>query len=884
MINEYFEFVPGYNFIYYMLVAFHNYEPRMAMYAVYDDTYEELDEQFGIDKYLKAAVKAINENYTVVRDLDMQYFFEDKDDNMDYFFMLKNDIYTNNTIYELLDKGLELMEAGIYKSLKAFHNDFVMKEETVFPKKAFEDLSKEELSSELLVLNPILIALNSSKGELEEKVNGKFIIDEEFYKFIKNYKEDEIYEDIVDDGTYLDKKEMSKEEAKAYGLEYTEENNSIIIKNYNGTEKTLVIPYSIDGKKVIKVSGIFVKNFTELVIYAKLEEINSGSFSSTPIQKVTIYGDLGLVDVGCFTGTKLKQTSRNGVIYLEMNNNPFYHVLMATESVASHIIINENNKSIAGRAFYNKKCQYVVCKSTEYIGKYAFARMENLKGIKLGDKLKAMGEYTLYQCNKIESLYLNVKRIPDFCLFFCEHLSELTLGNKVEIIGVGAFGECDKLIELTIPSSVNVFEEDAFNSSDIKSIVFEEVSNWKIANENKKIDSGNFVDPYSAKRTLFKYGEYRLEKESVNVKTEISIEEMDNFISDYIMDDDMTIGLFETKKDLKEIVVPKKIGDYEVTYLGFNFGGEIDDLKSVKIYGHPATDSCIFSDNPNLTDVYIDELIFLDSGSFGGCDKLITVYNGVQYAAINGNPYYLALGLDDEDLECVLLHRDTVCIRDGAFEYTNIKELALNDLKLIGKNAFHSCEQLREVYIPKSVEIIGENAFSDCYSLKNVVIEERKELADGIFYGCKSLENVNLPEGLKKINYAAFTECESLSVLCIPDSIEEIGILAFYSCDKLDALVIYSDDWYCVDENGKTKEYFSDKGTTLDWITSPSVAAYRFRARSNYTCKKYNGSREEYKKLYLETTARRKATDLAFYFALEKADLTCTALQRYKLW
>lgn len=885
MINEYFEFVPGYNFIYYMLVAFHNYEPHMAMHAVYDDTYEELDEQFGIDKYLKAAVKALNENYTVVRDLDMEYFFEDKDENMDYFFMLKNDIYTSNTIYELLDKGLELMEAGIYKALKAFHNDFVMKEETVFPKKKFEELSKEELASELLVLNPILIALNSNKGELEEKVNGKFIIDEKFYKFIKNYKEDEVYEDIVDDGTYLDKKEMTKKEALAYGLEFNEENGSITITNYNGKDNTLVIPYSIDGKKVVKVNGIYVKNFTELVIYAKLEEINSGSFSSTPIQKVSVYGALGLVDNGCFTSTKLKQTSRNGVIYLEMNNNPFYHVLMTSRSVASHIIINENNKSIAGRAFYNTNCQYIVCKSTEYIGKYAFARMENLKGIKLGDNLKAMGEYTLYQCNKIESLYLNVKRIPDFCLFFCEHLSNLSLGNRVEIIGVGAFGECDKLSELTIPSSVNVIEEDAFDSSDIKTIVFEEISNWKIVDNNQKIDSGNFVDPYSAKRTLFKYDEYRLEKESVSIKTEITMEEMEESIGDsYADDNDNTIGIFDSKKGLKEIVVPKKIDKYEVSYIGFNFGSDTETLESVKVYGHPETDNCLFSNNPNLKNVYIDELMFFGSGSFGDCDKITTIYEGVRYVAANGNPYYLVLGLEDENQEYVRLHRDAVCIRDQAFEYTNIKEIALNDLKVIGKNAFYSCEQLTEVYIPKSVEKIGESAFENCIELKTVVIEKRKELAKSMFNGCTSLENVDLPEGLEKLNEFVFMECKSLKNMFIPDSVEVIEPLAFAYCNSLDALVMSSDNWYCTNEAGDAVQYFSDKGTYLDWLTKPSVAAYRFRARTEYFCRKYKGTREEFKELQERTKVKGKAIDMSFYFKLYDSDLTCTALEKYKLW
>ncbi|MEE0083353.1 MAG: leucine-rich repeat domain-containing protein, partial [Paludibacteraceae bacterium] len=47
------------------------------------------------------------------------------------------------------------------------------------------------------------------------------------------------------------------------------------------------------------------------------------------------------------------------------------------------------------------------------------------------------------------------------------------------------------------------------------------------------------------------------------------------------------------------------------------------------------------------------------------------------------------------------------------------------------------------------------------------------------FYGCSSLQTVNIPNSVKSIGDGAFYRCSSLQTVNIPDSVERIGDGAF---------------------------------------------------------------------------------------------------------
>lgn len=82
----------------------------------------------------------------------------------------------------------------------------------------------------------------------------------------------------------------------------------------------------------------------------------------------------------------------------------------------------------------------------------------------------------------------------------------------------------------------------------------------------------------------------------------------------------------------------------------------------------------------------------------------------------------------------------------------------------IGKYAFSYCSGMTYVIIPKSVTAIGNGAFSSCTGLTNIIISENVSfLGDGAFSNCKNL-NVLVDNSKKNVEYntSTFQGCKSL--------------------------------------------------------------------------------------------------------------------------
>ena len=82
----------------------------------------------------------------------------------------------------------------------------------------------------------------------------------------------------------------------------------------------------------------------------------------------------------------------------------------------------------------------------------------------------------------------------------------------------------------------------------------------------------------------------------------------------------------------------------------------------------------------------------------------------------------------------------------------------------IGKYAFSYCSGMTYVIIPKSVTAIGNGAFSSCTGLTNIIIPENVSfLGDGAFSNCKNL-NVLVDNSKKNVEYntSTFQGCKSL--------------------------------------------------------------------------------------------------------------------------
>ena len=81
----------------------------------------------------------------------------------------------------------------------------------------------------------------------------------------------------------------------------------------------------------------------------------------------------------------------------------------------------------------------------------------------------------------------------------------------------------------------------------------------------------------------------------------------------------------------------------------------------------------------------------------------------------------------------------------------------------MGKMLFWGCKNLEVVELPEWLEVIGEQAFEMCSSLKELT----------------------LPQWVKRIEWRAFEFCSSLQILSIPSYVTHIGSGAFSGCSSL---------------------------------------------------------------------------------------------------
>ena len=104
----------------------------------------------------------------------------------------------------------------------------------------------------------------------------------------------------------------------------------------------------------------------------------------------------------------------------------------------------------------------------------------------------------------------------------------------------------------------------------------------------------------------------------------------------------------------------------------------------------------------------------------------------------------------------------------------------------IGGNAFNNCRSLTQINIPDGVTIIGSSAFRNCYSLTQINIPDGVTIIEGYaFQYCYSLTQINIPDGVTSIGGSAFSNCYSLTQINIPDSVTSIGYYAFFTCYSL---------------------------------------------------------------------------------------------------
>ena len=106
----------------------------------------------------------------------------------------------------------------------------------------------------------------------------------------------------------------------------------------------------------------------------------------------------------------------------------------------------------------------------------------------------------------------------------------------------------------------------------------------------------------------------------------------------------------------------------------------------------------------------------------------------------------------------------------------------------IGKQAFYSCQTVKNIILPNSIQTIEEWAFSWCANLTRITLSNQlTEIKPYAFSQTGALVSITIPDSVTKIGNNAF-ESSGIYEITIPDTVTEIGEAAFWECVNLETL------------------------------------------------------------------------------------------------
>ena len=99
---------------------------------------------------------------------------------------------------------------------------------------------------------------------------------------------------------------------------------------------------------------------------------------------------------------------------------------------------------------------------------------------------------------------------------------------------------------------------------------------------------------------------------------------------------------------------------------------------------------------------------------------------------------------------------------------------------------FMGCTSLRDIELPENTIKIEDYAFFNCSSLGLTSLPDYVGLiGQQAFWNCHGLRLTNLPENVERVEYSCFSHCINLELTSLPQNLYKIDSQAFYECMKL---------------------------------------------------------------------------------------------------
>ena len=392
-------------------------------------------------------------------------------------------------------------------------------------------------------------------------------------------------------------------------------------------------------------------------------------------------------------------------------------------------------------------------------------------------------------------------------------------GKAVTEIGLNAFYACKSVVSLTIPNTIESISANAFkNCSNLKSVTF--------------LDNSRLV-----KLNAVFNGCSSLENIDFGKNSALDVIEAQTFVGcSRIKSIDLPERLtkigtkaFYDCSGIESIKIPASLTTIE-TWAFEN----CSSLKSITIASENTTfavlDNVLFSKNMNTLIKYPSansntnysipaSVTTISDSAFSGAKNLKTIDLSLatNLASICNSAFKNCSQLTQITIPASLTTLEDCAFQD-CYLLTSIKFENGSKLISIGKFAFGACTALTELDFgdTENLKVIGQDAFHFCENLKTVTIPESVERIEGFAFEYCGLQSLNFGKN-SKLNYIgtnAFTFCESLNNVVIPVSVAKIDLYAFDYCFAL--------------------TNFSYEGTIAQWSAVRKGAVWRDQAPFTY--------------------------------------------------
>ncbi len=527
----------------------------------------------------------------------------------------------------------------------------------------------------------------------------------------------------------------------------------------------------------------FCRRLTEITIPASVMEIGDGAFSH------------------CERLTAIKSLSPRFVVQDYFLIDRQEHRLITYFGNAETVIVPDTIKIIGYEAFDGRETirEIVLPESVTKIGQSAFEGCENLQKINIPRRVKTIGKSAFSSCKALQEIVIpqSVTTIGEYAFYGCSSLKGITVPDSVKNISNSVFDDCHTLEKITLPDTIRRIGDFAFAGCyALKKLVIPQ--SVTAMGDNPFCRSLLRIECRSPR---FVFQDDML----IDTKTRRLISCLSDMPVVKVPESVKIIGndAFRDSKEIRKVSLPNTI-----TRIGFSAFCACEQLRtinlpdSLKFIDYDAFECCyrlhriVVSEkemsrvkSKYMLESYQENRLCL--ASTADCCK---IKDGVrdEFGVVYSPDGERLLHCENDEIDSYSIRKGTKIICDGAFEYSNPRQIEIPDtVTTIGNLAFFDCPRLEQITLPDSVVSIGFQAFEDCKSLQKIVIPQSVAvIADATFRRCDSLHEVIFPQSIRYIGSEAFAGCKSLEKADLPNSYLTIGDAAFACCGRLEQLTL----------------------------------------------------------------------------------------------